>query len=270
MATHSRILAWKIPWTEEPGGLQSKGHKRVRHNWVTEQSLATVVAKNLSLHIERVQHISNISLKAEATGFLLICLCLSFLIWNVRIVIVPTSRTVVRKLIGTYKNLARHRWVLNKYQLLSLHFIIIFVILLFTTHPSSYTTLYKTICIHLYLCISMRITLTVNRHGNIKTVWPNWTSSPVTVKVWHGKGFFFFIFFWGGAGSSFFFFFLTQHLGQPGNNHHSLPLPFHPMLPHIPVQLSSENIFQACEAHFMPTKDSKLPADFEFFLISIP
>ena len=27
MATHSGILAWKIPWTEEPGGLQSYGHK---------------------------------------------------------------------------------------------------------------------------------------------------------------------------------------------------------------------------------------------------
>ena len=27
MATHSRILAWRIPWTEEPGGLQSMGHK---------------------------------------------------------------------------------------------------------------------------------------------------------------------------------------------------------------------------------------------------
>ena len=30
MATHSSILAWKIPWTEEPGGLQSKGLQRVR------------------------------------------------------------------------------------------------------------------------------------------------------------------------------------------------------------------------------------------------
>ena len=28
MATHSRILAWRIPWTEEPGGLQSRGHKK--------------------------------------------------------------------------------------------------------------------------------------------------------------------------------------------------------------------------------------------------
>ena len=32
MATHSSILAWKIPWTEEPGGLQSMGCRRVRHN----------------------------------------------------------------------------------------------------------------------------------------------------------------------------------------------------------------------------------------------
>ena len=35
MATHSRVLAWRIPWTEEPGGLQSMGSQRVRHSWVT-------------------------------------------------------------------------------------------------------------------------------------------------------------------------------------------------------------------------------------------
>ena len=32
MATHSSILAWKIPWTEEPGGLQSMGLQRVGHD----------------------------------------------------------------------------------------------------------------------------------------------------------------------------------------------------------------------------------------------
>ena len=32
MVTHSSILAWTIPWTEEPGGLQSLGWQRVRHN----------------------------------------------------------------------------------------------------------------------------------------------------------------------------------------------------------------------------------------------
>ena len=31
MATHSSALAWEIPWTEEPGGLQSMGSQRVRH-----------------------------------------------------------------------------------------------------------------------------------------------------------------------------------------------------------------------------------------------
>ena len=37
MATHSSILAWKIPWTEEPGRLQSMGSQRVGHDLVTEQ-----------------------------------------------------------------------------------------------------------------------------------------------------------------------------------------------------------------------------------------
>ena len=32
MATYSSILAWRIPWTEEPGGLQSMGSQRVGHN----------------------------------------------------------------------------------------------------------------------------------------------------------------------------------------------------------------------------------------------
>ena len=32
MATYSSILAWRIPWTEEPGGLQSMGLQRVRHD----------------------------------------------------------------------------------------------------------------------------------------------------------------------------------------------------------------------------------------------
>ena len=35
---HSNILAWRIPWTEEPGGLQSMGSQRVGHNWATEYS----------------------------------------------------------------------------------------------------------------------------------------------------------------------------------------------------------------------------------------
>ena len=35
MASHSSILAWRIPWTEEPGGLQSMGLQRAGHDWAT-------------------------------------------------------------------------------------------------------------------------------------------------------------------------------------------------------------------------------------------
>ena len=41
VAPHSSTLAWKIPWTEEPGGLQSTGSLRVGHDWATSLSLFT-------------------------------------------------------------------------------------------------------------------------------------------------------------------------------------------------------------------------------------
>ena len=37
LATHSSILAWRIPWTEEPGGLQSMGSQRIGHNLANKQ-----------------------------------------------------------------------------------------------------------------------------------------------------------------------------------------------------------------------------------------
>ena len=42
MPTHSSILAWEISWTEEPGGLQSMGSQRVRHNLATKQQEADI------------------------------------------------------------------------------------------------------------------------------------------------------------------------------------------------------------------------------------
>ena len=45
MATHYSILAWRIPWTEEPGGLQSVGSQRVRHDLATQQQQHEVVRK---------------------------------------------------------------------------------------------------------------------------------------------------------------------------------------------------------------------------------
>ena len=42
MATHSSTLAWKIPWTEEPGRLQSMRSQRVRHDWAPSLSLSCI------------------------------------------------------------------------------------------------------------------------------------------------------------------------------------------------------------------------------------
>ena len=42
MATHSSTLAWRIPWREEPGRLQSMGSQRVGHDWATSLSLFTL------------------------------------------------------------------------------------------------------------------------------------------------------------------------------------------------------------------------------------
>ena len=51
MATHSSILAWRIPWTEEPGGLQSTGSQRVRHDWASDLTWESkrIPEKHLSL-----------------------------------------------------------------------------------------------------------------------------------------------------------------------------------------------------------------------------
>ena len=50
MATHFSISAWRIPWTEEPGGLQSIRSQRVRHAWVTEHICMHTVLKMKTLN----------------------------------------------------------------------------------------------------------------------------------------------------------------------------------------------------------------------------
>ena len=48
MATHSSILAWRIPWMEEPGGLQSTGSQRVGHDWATTSIHFTSILKEIN------------------------------------------------------------------------------------------------------------------------------------------------------------------------------------------------------------------------------
>ena len=52
MATQSSILAWEIPWTEEPGRLQSMGSQRVGHNWATKHF-------HVSIKVTYLEDISN-------------------------------------------------------------------------------------------------------------------------------------------------------------------------------------------------------------------
>ena len=56
MAAHSSILAWKIPWMEEPGGLQSMGSQRVRHDWVTSLSFYIYVCVCMCIYIYIYTH----------------------------------------------------------------------------------------------------------------------------------------------------------------------------------------------------------------------
>ena len=65
MATHSSgFLAWEIPWTEEPGGLQSTGWQRVRHDWATKTNNPEM--QNLQAGRQTV-FLSNISLLENIT-----------------------------------------------------------------------------------------------------------------------------------------------------------------------------------------------------------
>ena len=55
-ATHSNILAWEIPWTEEPGRLQSMGSRRVGHDWVTEHNLCICMHTHYTFFIHLSIH----------------------------------------------------------------------------------------------------------------------------------------------------------------------------------------------------------------------
>ena len=120
MATHSSILAWRIPWREEPGGLQSMGSQRVRHDWATSlthslitekiilsfyikhdmtstpwtqclQTSLTVLNYELAHHLEKKTnviflHARNMTLKME---YYLTCLGLSSLVlrWGLKFIL---------------------------------------------------------------------------------------------------------------------------------------------------------------------------------------
>ena len=71
MAPHSSALAWEIPWTEEPGGLQSTGSLKVRHDWANSLSLFT------SMHWRRTWQPTPVFLPGESQGWGSLAGCLT-------------------------------------------------------------------------------------------------------------------------------------------------------------------------------------------------
>jgi len=66
MATHSNTLAWKIPWSEEPGRLQSMGSQRVRHNWTTSLSFFFISSATILSELpDRIIQVKNLPAMQE-------------------------------------------------------------------------------------------------------------------------------------------------------------------------------------------------------------
>ena len=74
MATHSSILAWRIPWTEEPSGLQSMGSQRVGPNWVTKHAYAWWITFILFIYNARLNLLRiNLSIFMRDIGLYFYC-----------------------------------------------------------------------------------------------------------------------------------------------------------------------------------------------------
>ena len=75
MAPHSSILAWRIPWIEEPGRLQSTGSQRVGHDWATSLSLSNTYLESLNYKAKNRNGILGASLLVQKSVFFLPRMC---------------------------------------------------------------------------------------------------------------------------------------------------------------------------------------------------
>ena len=79
MANHSSILAWEIPWTEEPGGLQSIVLQRVRHNFVIKQQQHAYI---LNIYGLNYAYILNIVIFVIYSIFFALFTCCISVLWD--------------------------------------------------------------------------------------------------------------------------------------------------------------------------------------------
>ena len=106
MAPHSSTLAWKIPWTEEPGRLQSMGSLRVGHDWATSLLLFTFI------HWRRKWQPTPVFLPGESQGHGSLMGCVYG---------VAPSRTRLKWLSSSSSNQFRERTMFSSLRLWGLH-----------------------------------------------------------------------------------------------------------------------------------------------------
>ena len=82
MAIHSRTIAWKIPWTEEPGRLQSMGSQKIGHDWVTSLSLSLSETRKIQylLSLRNTVLCIDVSILSFKFWFCSLFLCLKYLL----------------------------------------------------------------------------------------------------------------------------------------------------------------------------------------------
>ena len=87
MAAHSSILAWRIPWTEEPGGLQSTGLQRAGHDWATSlvlEEMGWMIPSNLYKKILSVKPQGSASKLLSLVQEKDVCVCMRTLCFLVK------------------------------------------------------------------------------------------------------------------------------------------------------------------------------------------
>ena len=133
MAPHSSTLAWKIPWMEEPGGLQSMGSQRVWHNWATSLLYFTCVYIYLwsavSWGFSVIRHVCKDNVLFPTSHFLLDSLQLDFGPYQSKISSLPLHQSrvtrhlheanrVVSSWFSSYCDMIEHALLLKTFSLL--------------------------------------------------------------------------------------------------------------------------------------------------------
>ena len=122
MATHFSILAWRIPWTEGPGGLQSMGLQRVRHKWTNtftfrQKSKCRGALRLQSLCSSTVyQNSSEMKFSLNLQFFLSICFTVFMSLTEHYFLKILNSNTIVKKNTGIQIKTKRRRkcWIMPK------------------------------------------------------------------------------------------------------------------------------------------------------------